>query len=144
MRLREKSLILLALKQDRRVTAAIVMLIGVIISSCLALNYAVAQDALTNPTSFVSREAHDAVIRSFESQIGTLRWVGIAIITSLVGAVGLLYRALEKANADSRGDLIEGIKRREVILEENMKAMASSNEALHALGENIERLLKKD
>ncbi len=140
----KNSLLRTVLKYDHRVTSTLIMLIGVSIASCVVLNYAVAQDALTNPRSFVTREAHDAVIRAFESQINVLKWVGIAIITSLVSTVALLYRSLEKSRADSRSDWIDGSNRREEILEQNMKTMASSNEALHALGENIERLLKKD
>ena len=140
----EKSLLLRAIQRDRTLTASVLMFLGVILASCLAIGYATAQDALLNPTSYVTREAHDAVVRSFENQISVLKWIGIAIITSLVGAIGLLYRSLEKSNNNSRNDLIEGIKRREKILEASQKTIQSSNDALHALSDNIERLLKKN
>lgn len=139
----ESALLRRAWGPNRRITMAVIFFICTIVLSCVAITYATAQGVQPNPVTHISRDAHQAIIKSMEAQVSLLKWIGAAIVSSLAAAVGLLYRELVKANEISRGDLVQGIKRREEILEENQKAVNESKLALQTLSTNIERLLSK-
>lgn len=121
---------------QRRITIALVTFLCIVFISCLVLGQTV------NPPT-ISRDAHAAIVNSLEGQISLLKWIGAAIVSSLAAAVGLLYRELVKANEVSRGDLVQGIHRREEILDETKKSMFESTSAIQALNTNIERLIAK-
>ena len=70
------------------------------------------------------------VVEAYEAQVGLLKWVGGAVVTGLVAAVGILYRSLERANTTMRDDLIAGAKVREEIIS---KMLANSAESLTAV-----------
>lgn len=127
--------------RDRRITVALLTFLFVVIASTSAVSYVVAQNP--HDPHLMTRDSHEAVVAVLETQIALLKWIGIAIVTSLVGAVGLLYRELVKSTAVSRGDLVQGIERREEILEENQKTMGASTLAVQNLSANIEKLLAK-
>ena len=96
------------LGSDRRRWAArialyLVVLCGVVFMGTVVL--AGTGDAATD-------DGHVHVIAALESSISLLKWVGGAIITGLVTALGLLYRALEVANKTIREDLMNGMEKR--------------------------------
>jgi hypothetical protein len=100
--------------------------------------------------TYIARRDHDAIVKAMEQQVGLIKLIGGAIVGSLVTATGLLYRALEKANAQSRNDLVEGIKRREKLVadmtESNTKVVSSNTEvtvAVQSLNAEVRDLVKE-
>lgn len=132
----EGKLIRRAWKCQRRFTIVLVVFLSTVFVSCIVLGQTVSPPSIT-------KAAHDAVVTGLEAQVGLLKYIGAAIVTSLSAAVALLYRELVKANEVSRGDLVQGIKRREEILDETKKSMYESTAAMQELSKNIERLITK-
>jgi hypothetical protein len=95
------------------------------------------------PGDSISRRDHEAIVRALAEQVSLIKWIGGGIVTSLVAAVGFLYRALERANEQSRGDLIEGIRRREVLVADVVKSNGVVVKEISELGEDVKILIRE-
>lgn len=84
----------------------------------------------------------DGAVRALEDSIGLLKWIGGAIVTGLTAAVGLLYRALEKSNAQQRSDLIEGLKARETLISTTLENSVKLQGQVAELNENVKELVE--
>ena len=84
----------------------------------------------------------DGAVGALEDSIGLLKWIGGAIVTGLVTAVGLLYRALEKSNAQQRSDLIEGLKAREALISRSLENSVILQGQVTELNENVKDLVE--
>lgn len=81
-------------------------------------------------------------IRVLEESIDLLKWIGGAIVTGLVTAVGLLYRALEKANQTSRTDLLAGLNAREDLVTKSLETSIQLQERVQDLSEKVTKLVE--
>lgn len=61
-------------------------------------------------------DGYEHSIQTLENTIVLLKWLGGAIITGLVSGIGLLYRALERANNTIRDDLVAGLEKRAALM----------------------------
>jgi len=82
-------------------------------------------------------------IRVLEDSIGLLKWIGGGIVTGLVTAVGLLYRALEKSNATSREDLLAGLNSREELVTRSLETSIRLQERVQDLSEKVTLLVER-
>lgn len=121
---------------DKYTTWLVVFISTLVLSSFVCMSVVVGQDIRGG--SPIDWTTHENIVHSLQEQILLLKWMGGLIVTSLVGAIGLLYRALEKANAVSRSDLIQGIGRREELLEDALKVMSDQTAAVQRLSEAME------
>jgi hypothetical protein len=93
------------------------------------------------PGDVISRRDHESIVRALAEQVSLIKWIGGGIVTSLVAAVGFLYRALERANEQSRGDLIEGIRRREILVADVVRSNGDVIKEISELGEDVKVLI---
>ena len=79
-------------------------------------------------------------IQTMEGTITLLKWVGGAIITGLVSGIGLLYRALEKANSTIRDDLVAGMEKRAALLAQSIETQTKLTARVDELSLKVEKL----
>jgi len=96
------------------------------------------QIAASEMLAVTAPEQSAEAIRVLEDSIGLLKWVGGGIVSGLVTAVALLYRALEKANAQLRADLLAGLGGREDLMKQSLEASARKLEAITRLTDRVE------
>ena len=89
----------------------------------------------------IRRSSHELIVEALNEEIALLKWIGGGIVASLATTIALLWKALEKANKSSRDDLVEGIRRREKIIETCLEGMQESTEAVKELSGKVDSLL---
>lgn len=144
--MREKQLIRWLFSRQEKIVSALIVTLVVAIGgffSVSVISAQVAETLQTLPEGYVSRMAHDAIIRSYENQVSILKWVGVAVVTSLATAITFLFRELSKTNALAHSDLVSGIERREELLAQALKAMNEQTVAVSQLAEIIEEREKR-
>jgi hypothetical protein len=102
----------------------------------LGADMSMAIDALANSNT----DHHEEVVQALTDSIGLLKWVGGGIVTALVSAIGLLYRSLEKANMQSRADIIEQLKGREELITKCLTSTDNVSEKVGDMTEEVGRL----
>lgn len=115
-----------------RSTVGFTVLLGALGVLFLTSYTAVAAEVLTGDSGAVG---------TLEDSIGLLKWIGGSIVTGLAAAVGLLYRALEKSNAQQRADLKEGAERLETLISRSVENSIELQRKIMDLGENIKELV---
>lgn len=127
-------------KRHRRVAILLAFLVGLSFIGTFSLVLAAVDSQLVD---IVDRRDHEAVVRAMEKQVTLIQWIGGAIVTSLTAAVGMLFRALEKANAQSREDLVEGIKRRETLVETMIKSNNEVTMEVRTMNADVRALISE-
>lgn len=83
---------------------------------------------------------HDEVVSALQDSITLLKWVGGGIVTALVSAVGLLYRSLEKANLQSRQDILDQLKSREELVTQCLTSSDKMTDKVGDMTQSLDRL----
>lgn len=125
-------------KSQRLGLVAVLSLCGIAIAG-VSLLAATAGVSTSGVGDTITRRAHEDIVEAMADQVILLKWIGGAIVGSLVTAVGLLYRSLERANAQSHEDLVEGIRRRETLVEtvtqSNSEIVKSNSDVIKGIQE---------
>lgn len=119
------------LKCYQGVAFALMVLVIIVCGSAVTLLAAASQPS---PDSISWRD-HQSIVLALQDQIVLIKWIGGAIVSALVSALVFLHRALDAANKQSREDLVEGIKRRERLVEE----MTRTNTEVIVSNQNVTR-----
>lgn len=137
----------ICLLQRHRVTVLVSLVCFLAISPLfLALAGDLLAQGIGNPgitPDLIRRSSHEIIVNVINSEIQLLKWIGGGIIAALCTTVGLLWKALDKSNKTSHADLVEGIHRRENIIETCLHGMTESTEAVKELSGKVDRLLNK-
>ena len=86
---------------------------------------------------------HQAIVDAMEDQVTIIKWIGGGIVTSLVAAVGFLYRSLERSSHQSRTDLIAGIHRREELVEEVVRSNTEVITEVSEMSEDMKAFIQE-
>jgi hypothetical protein len=115
---------------------------SVLILTMISMSFVLVLASYTSELAQSLHDPHTESIRVLEDSIGLLKWIGGAIVTGLVTAVGLLYRALEKANQTSRSDLLAGLNAREELVTKSLEAQIALQERVQDLNEKVTTLVE--
>lgn len=122
---------------DRRRWAVRISLYMIAVSGLVSVGTLV-MAASAEPSS--SPQGYEYAIQSLENTISLLKWIGGAVITGLVSGIGLLYRALEKANTTIREDLTAGLQHRAELLVQAVESQNKLTVRVDALASRMEKL----
>jgi hypothetical protein len=106
------------------------------------LSFVLLMVTFTSTLGATAGDPNGESIRVLEDSIGLLKWIGGAVVTGLVTAVGLLYRALEKANQTSRQDLLAGLNAREELVTKSLETSIQLQERVQDLNEKVTILVE--
>lgn len=81
---------------------------------------------------------YEKSIETLEATITLLKWVGCAVVAGLVSGIGLLYRALEQANATIRTDLSQALEKRASLMEASLLAQTQLAGRIEILATKME------
>jgi hypothetical protein len=97
--------------------------------------------ALASEPAAITPDGYERSIQTLEGTISLLKWLGGTVIAALVSGIGLLYRALETANATIRHDLMEGMEKRAVLMTSALEVQTKLATRIEELAEKMESVV---
>jgi hypothetical protein len=96
---------------------------------------------LAADTTSTTPDGYERSIQTLEGTISLLKWLGGTVISALVAGIGLLYRALETANATMRRDLMEGMEKRATLMTSALEVQTKLATRIEELAEKMEAVV---
>jgi hypothetical protein len=99
--------------------------------------------ALASDPLSASPDGYERSIQTLEETISLLKWLGGTVISALVAGIGLLYRALETANATMRRDLMEGMEKRATLMTSALEVQIKLATRIEELADKMEAVVNE-
>lgn len=129
-------------KRNKVVTFLVCTIVAMGMSGVGLMAYT-SQDTLAAGQETITRRSHQDIVEAIENQMAILKWVGGAIVAGLTSAVGLLFRALEKSQAQTHEDLSEGIKSRSKLVGLMVEAIENVESEIKEMRDDLTQIKAK-